>query len=703
MEPQIAPAQLDTIVASDDISVAQLGGRWLAMVHTVWFILAGLALGLFLLAIPARYLQLSNPPEAVQRSLAELGLSASFYAAYYLAFTLLFAAACFTIAAVIAQRKWNEPMALFTSLFLIFLGALQGQNSTVVEELYPALAFPVRFMFFLLITSYLLFLFTFPDGRFIPRWSRLLGLAWIAWLAIILFASGKSLAEGPGVSGTLMVISGFGAGVAAQIYRYLRVSTPVQRQQTKWVVFGTVASVMGFLGVIIVLPQFLSLSSQPALLYDMAAEAGAILSHLLVPVTISFAILRYRLWEIDLIISRALVYGALTAGVVGTYILIVGGLGTLFQLRSNLFLSLIATGLIAVAFQPFRVKLQRSVSRFMYGERDDPYAVVSRLGQRLEGAVEPFAVLPTVVGTVQEALKLPYVAITLRQEDERTIAASSGTPADESLHLPLNFQGQELGELIVAPRAKGEPLSATDRRLLNDLARQIGVAAHAARLTVDLQRSRERLVTAREEERRRLRRDLHDGLGPQLASQTLKLEVARDLLHSDPARSEKLLNDLIVQSQELIIDIRRLVYALRPPALDELGLLSALQEQLAQYGQTGLKFNFEAPSTLPPLPAAVEVAAYRIAQEAITNVIKHARAQNCYVRLEVKEESILRLEVLDNGCGLPAELRAGVGLTSMRERAEELGGTCIVESSPKGTHVSVQLPYARREGMEWIG
>jgi signal transduction histidine kinase len=248
--------------------------------------------------------------------------------------------------------------------------------------------------------------------------------------------------------------------------------------------------------------------------------------------------------------------------------------------------------------------------------------------------------------------------------------------------------------LLLGLRAPGEPFSSADRRLLDDIANQAGVAAHAVRLTADLQRSRERLVAAREEERRRLRRDLHDGLGPALATQTLKLEAARDLIASEPARAADLLSSLIADSQAAIVDIRRLVYALRPPALDELGLISAVREQAAQCANEQLRIDIDAPDQLPPLPAAVEVAAYRIVQEALTNVVKHARARACAIQIALVGDGphrTLGLEVRDDGAGLPALPRQGVGLRSMRERAEELGGVFVMASG-QGTRVSAYLP-----------
>ena len=335
----------------------------------------------------------------------------------------------------------------------------------------------------------------------------------------------------------------------------------------------------------------------------------------------------------------------------------------------------------------------------MYGERDDPYAVLSRLGQRLEAALAPDAALNTVVQTVAQALKLPYAEISLKQGDGFLTAASYGDPADETLPLPLTYGAELVGRLNLAPRAPGEEFSSSDRRLLEDLARQAGVAAHAARLTADLQRSRERLVTAREEERRRLRRDLHDGLGPQLAAQTLKVGSARSLYGRDPAAADALLSELETNMEAAISDIRRLVYNLRPPALDELGLDGAIRESAAQYATNGLKISVDTPQTLPSLPAAVEVAAYRIVQEALTNVVRHAAASECVIRLGLDGE--LELEITDDGIGLPEDRGAGIGLSSMRERAMELSGTCVVEPSlPEGTRVLARLPLPRRGSIE---
>jgi signal transduction histidine kinase len=426
-----------------------------------------------------------------------------------------------------------------------------------------------------------------------------------------------------------------------------------------------------------------------------------VFSVLFVPVFTYIAIVRYHLYDIDVVINRTLVYGSLSACVIGIYVLAVVALGALFQAQGNFAISLLATGLAAVLFQPLRNRLQRGVNRLMYGERDDPYAVISRLGRSLEATLAPEAVLPTVVQTIAQALKLPYAAILLKDDIGYRTTAAYGSPTAEPEALPLVYQREEIGRLEFSPRAPGEGFSDADRSLLEDLARQAEVAVHAVRLTSDLQHSRERLVTTREEERRRLRRDLHDGLGAQLAGLNVQAGTLRRLIPRDPDAADDLVVELREELRSAIADIRRLVYDLRPPALDDLGLAEALRRLAEHYGseREQLSVLVEVPEDLPNLPAAVEVAVYRIVQEALTNVARHAQAHSCVVRLAVNEE--VGLEIVDDGVGIPAECSAGVGLSSMRERASELGGSCVVERAPEGgTRVLVRLPLPKESPKE---
>ncbi|HEX5140669.1 MAG TPA: sensor histidine kinase, partial [Dehalococcoidia bacterium] len=293
------------------------------------------------------------------------------------------------------------------------------------------------------------------------------------------------------------------------------------------------------------------------------------------------------------------------------------------------------------------------------------------------------------------ALRLPYAAIALGGAGTAAVAAEYGVRGNAPLAVvQLTYRGETVGDLRLAPRLGERALSNADLNVLQDLGRHAGVAVHAVAVTRDLQKAREQVITAREEERRRLRRDLHDGLGPALASQALTIDTAGLLMASDPEHSAALLRDAKAQSQLAVSEIRRLVNNLRPPALDDLGLVGALRETAHASAVAGLVIEVDAPALLPPLSAASEVAALRIVQEALTNVSRHARAGHCVVRL--RHEDMLIVQVEDDGVGLPDIRRPGVGLISMRERAEELGGSCIVGRAPGGgTSVVARLPLAQ--------
>jgi len=331
----------------------------------------------------------------------------------------------------------------------------------------------------------------------------------------------------------------------------------------------------------------------------------------------------------------------------------------------------------------------------MYGERDDPATVLARLGKRLANTAVSGAILPTIVETIAQALKLPYGAISEEAGKGRSeaVLTENGQAVRDVTAFPLVYQGKVIGKLLAGRRAPGEAFTPAEQRLLENIAQQAGAAVYAAQLNRHLQVSRQQLVTSREEERRRIRRDLHDGLGPRLATLSLRLDATHNYLVYDPEMAEQELQELKSQVQEAIQDIRRLVYDLRPPALDQLGLVPALREFAAQHNGNGLHIGVEAPERLPSLPAAVEVAAYRIALEAITNTARHARASRCAVRLTAGDD--LCLEIKDNGIGMPEPVPSGVGLASLRERAEELGGTFDLQSTAGvGTSVSICLPIS---------
>jgi two-component system NarL family sensor kinase len=419
----------------------------------------------------------------------------------------------------------------------------------------------------------------------------------------------------------------------------------------------------------------------------------------LVLAAIGIAVLQYRLDEIDRIVYRTIAYAALTGCVSGAYLLAVTLLGAVFQQRSGLMVTLAASVLVAAFCAPLQARLQRAVDRLLYGQPIEPFEVMSRLGSRLEAAMTADDVLPTIVETVGQALKLPYVAIELHRDSRFEPVCVRGNLTGEPVEFPLAYRGDPLGRLVVGPRAPGEPYSPSDQRLLRDLARHAGIAVHSLRLTADLQRSQERLVTAREEERRRLRRDLHDGLGPTLAGVAFRVEAACRVLPTEPERAMDLLEKLKIDVEQALVEVRSVVEALRPPAIDELGLVCAIRQYGARFGGTGayhqaaagpIAMDVRAPASMPQIPAAIEVAVYRIATEAITNVLRHADARHC--KVDIRLNDALELEVVDDGRGMGSAGREGVGLSSMRERAAELGGSCVVESTTAGTRVFVRLP-----------
>ena len=390
------------------------------------------------------------------------------------------------------------------------------------------------------------------------------------------------------------------------------------------------------------------------------------------------AIYRYRLFDARRVLSQALVYAGLSMCVLAVYFAVAAAAGAVVRHALSQPAALVVA---VVAALPVHGMLRRWATRLVYGDRDDPYAALMLLGRRLEDAAQPDDVLPEVARTIRRALRLDFAGIQVGET-----VAQDGFDHGGGERFPLVFAGETIGTLTIS-RPEGRPPGPDERRLLDGITRQVAAAGHAVALTADVRRSREQLVTATAEERRRLRRDLHDGLGPGLAGVALGVHRARRQVPSDPAAAVAQLDALTGQMQDAIAEVRRLVEGLRPAALDELGLVAALTEQAETFGAIAVS----GPVSAPELPAAVEAAAYRIAVEAMTNIARHANAAAATVKISV--DGALRLEITDDGDGLPDAFRAGVGISSMRERAAELGGHCTVESQlPRGTRVRATIP-----------
>ncbi|MEU7833795.1 histidine kinase [Nonomuraea sp. NPDC049129] len=521
----------------------------------------------------------------------------------------------------------------------------------------------------------------FPDGR--PVFRRLM---WATVVTSPLFVLEMGTSPDPVVAGipgyliihadldplwTAVEVRGLAAiavGLVALVVRYRR-GDERRRRQLLWLM-------QAVLLVLIVLVPWGVLQNAPV--YVLLAIP-------LIPAAMTVAILRHQLLDIRLVLSRTVLYALLTAVVVASYVGLVALLDNVMRREAGLGSSAAVTVLIAVGFNPVRVRLQRIVDRIVYGDRADPVRAVSRVGARLDTG------LPGVLEAVREALRLPFAAL---RTDDTEVAACGAPP--ELLHtIPLTYGGVRVGEVVIGLRAGEKRLGGPDRAVLELLAAPLSVAVHAVALSEQLQRSREALVVAREEERRRLRRDLHDGLGPVLTGVTFKADAAGNLLATDPGSARALLTELRTETAQAIDDIRRLVYDLRPPALDDLGLAGAIRQRAAQLERPGLTVLVEAVG-LPALPAAVEAAAYRIAVEALTNAVRHSSAGRVRIRIHADGQPAahhLHVEVADDGGGSGA-WRPGVGMRSMRERAAELGGTCIAGPEPTGGRVTATLPLA---------
>ncbi|WP_158289277.1 GAF domain-containing sensor histidine kinase [Paenibacillus flagellatus] len=647
--------------------------------------------------------------------LPEGGWPLETYALLFVLIDVGFTFAFYVCSAILLWKGFREPVALLAALAMVAFGtsfpslAFVASGGSGFDHLWFSVVSMLGW-----ITISLLF-FVFPDGRFVPRWSRLI-FAVIATVSAANLAYGGSMWEALDIPAYLQLgwyVSSTLVLIYSQVYRFRRLSSPAERQQTKWVVFGVSIGFIGFIGMSMLFdPQFHD-GSAPTYVYLNAVLNAALTA---IPVTLTLAVTRRRLWDIDPLVNRTLVYAALTVAVVLLYTLAVLYLGQLFQTKNRFVESLLASAVVAVAFAPLKEWLQRHVNRLMKGRHDDPYGVLLDLGNQLIRPLPPDAMLGAVVRTVKTALRLPYTGIALGVGGHETMVASEGEPVDDPHTFPIIHRGEEVGTLYLASRSPGEAFSSEDGKLLDVLLRQAGPIVENVNMTLgmqllvrDLQESREKLVLAREEERRQIRNNLHDDLAPRLAALALNAATAQKYVAKEPAAAIEMLSDLRQMIRSTVEEIRTLVHELRPPALDELGLVGALQIRIDELNKASLSPSGErrpdalhirllTPTPLPSLPAAVEVAVYRIVTESLANVVKHAKATSCTVRLDVSAGKELAVEIADNGTGIPARSQpaggaGGIGLGSIRERAAELGGQCSIERMEQGgTRVSASFP-----------
>ena len=458
----------------------------------------------------------------------------------------------------------------------------------------------------------------------------------------------------------------------------------VTRRQTR--VFAAAA-------VVLAVPALSSFGRElwPAL--PWAGDQWELVASGALPLALGAAVVFDHFLDVRMVVRRTVLFGGLSALAIAAYAVVSAVVNAATDWGSTSRQG-VAAAVLAVALVPAHSWLHRWVEHHVYGQTSRPDLLLAELGQRLRSSSGSRDALIAMADGIRSNLRLPFVAIEVEPRDGHSeeVAVAGERPAITE-PFPIEFAGEVLGRLIVGTRTSAEPLRPVERALLGDLAGHAGAVAHDVLLDSQLRLSRQQLVEAREEERRRLRADLHDGLGPTLASVALGMDAAAQQI-DDPELSE-LLDELTDELRVAIGDIRRLVYGLRPPALDEVGLTRAVEQHAAGLvaRSTDLNVHVEA-APLRELPAAVEVAAYRIIMEALTNVARHADARICAVKIE-ERDGALWIEVDDDGRGVPVNVKPGVGILSMRQRAEELRGGAVVESIPSGTRLRAWLPLDR--------
>jgi signal transduction histidine kinase len=550
-------------------------------------------------------------------------------------------------------------------------------------------------------------LLIFPTGRFLAgRWGGVgrvvLGAMLLAALAVIVSPATQRVSAAstpPGfdldaatlpiptsyvealapIAGVVTVL-GVLLSMVSVVVRYRR-SEGLERDRMRWLLWAVVA-----MAVILALTFAFEVTQlRDAVILVVAA---------LPAVAMTVAIVSPRVVPVEDLVGRTLVYGLLSLILVLVDLAVLAGLtellGDSLDQRQVVLTVLVLT---AALYAPLRLRLSLLVRRLMLGDRANPYDAVSGLASTLETADEGTEQLAAVARAVASAFGVGYVSVEVeRSGGERLVAAYGERPA-ETRTLPITYRDTEVGRLVLPARGLRSRLSRRDEQLLGDLVRQAAAAARSSRMAEELQVSRERLVVAREEERRRIRRDLHDGLGPALSGVVFRIESARLLVERDPEAAQGHLAATTDQVKDVVADVRRLVHDLRPPALDDRGLVGAIG-QLGESLSLSLRIETDGLDD-GVLPAAAEVAAYRIAAEALTNVARHAGANEVLVRIEAVGNE-LALEVTDDGRGIDVEAQAGVGLLSLRERAAELGGVTEVACPPGGgTVVRARLPIRR--------
>jgi signal transduction histidine kinase len=585
-------------------------------------------------------------------------------------------------------------------------------------------------------------LFVFPTGTLpSPRWRPVAGLAiaagvltsigWIVNPGVFgvpapggswTFRNPAGISSlhdvvGPLLVGAVWVVAlTTGAGFASLVVRY-RAGGPELRLQIKWVAFTTALALLCLVGALVAL---MACGCDSSVAGTVLLNVNALLVLFGVPIAIAIAILKHRLYDIDLIINRAVVYGLLAAALTAVYVAVVAGVGTLVGSRGSSLLTVAAAVAIALLFQPLRRRAQGLANRLVYGDRATPYQVLSEFAERMAGTYGVEDVLERMASILAAGTGATRVDVWLRVGRELRPVARWPPEAEGPAPAPLGEgealpafgdlasvaavrHGDELLGALALQKPPNEPLSVTESRLLDDLAAQAGLVLRNVRLTADLQAnveelraSRRRLVQAQDEERRKIERNLHDGAQQQLVALTVQLGLL-DRLADDPERVRQMSAQLQTALRDALDDLRDLARGIYPPLLADKGLVVALEAQ----GRKAAVATTVEPDGVGRYPQEVEAAVYFCALEAMQNVAKYAEATSAVVRLSERENELV-FEIRDDGRGFdPSRTSYGTGLRGMADRLEAIGGLLDVRSEPGvGTTVRGSISVYRRANGE---
>jgi signal transduction histidine kinase len=660
---------------------------WTSRVVAVAVALAGLVMAASL-GPAAR--QTAVATERHERQLGQLGLSPWTYSLYVTGLVAVLALVCLGAAFLLAQLPDPQRTAATSSaLVLAALGVVMPQTVPALAAGHPGGTLLMDVLESLTVVALTAWLLTFP-GRSAP--SRAVRAAVVVVVAVeasqllgLLDAEGAT----PAVLTGVWVVG----LVATTVVRYLRGDTD-QRARSRWVLYAVCAALTTMLLAGVAQGP---LDAGPGTVLDLAVQAAVVVSFLLIPVSIVAALLRRRLWGLPGASGRALTYALLLVPVTAAYLCAVAGATALFPGHATGAAAIVAA-LLALAVHPAYLAARRLVDAALFGRPDVAGSRLASLafqGMPAEGS----DVLAVAAGIVVQSLRLPYAQVEVCDSDGTVVAAGSAGEAGwdgPTSELPLHHAGRRVGRLVVAMRDQDGSAHPGDEDALRTLRPPVAVLTGSLLIQHELQESRRELINAREQERRRLRDDLHDELGPALGAITLKLAAAGNRLPGDPATARQLLVEASAQTTTAVADVRRLVHGLRPPSLDDLGLVGALRAFASNLGPARPVVTVTAPRWVPPLPAAVEAATYRLVLEAVTNAVRHSGADRCQVSIDTDDRQ-LTVEVRDDGCGIAIKAGPrgghGLGLTSMRARVTELDGTFEVHGRPgAGTVVRAALP-----------